>query len=132
MATIRGCFGVVKIGPTPTVVAELRAWELNETAERIDVSAMGDCTKKFSVGAVEGSGTFSMWLDSGPDAGQALVVVGTAVDVELFPGGEGTGNLLRSFNATITDRGEAADVNGIVELSASYAVNGAIDLTPAP
>ena len=93
---------------------------------------MGTCTKKFVVGAVEGNGTLTMYLDPTPDAGQELVVVGQNVDFELYPGGETSGQPTRTFNAVITDRGESAEVNGLVELQASYAVNGAITRGAVP
>lgn len=127
MSTTRGCFGQITVDAS--VVGELRSWELTETAEEIDVSAMGNCVKKYESGPVEASGTMAVWLDDA-DAGQALLAVATEVDVILWPGGAGSGLAQRSFTARINEIPESADVEGAVERSYTYRATTAIDRTP--
>lgn len=127
MATTRGCFGQITVNAA--VVGELRAWELTETAEEIDVSAMGTCVKKYESGPVEASGTFTCWLDD-TDAGQAELTVAAEVTVLLWPGGAGSGLAQRSFSARINEIPESADVDGAVERSYTYRATTAIDRTP--
>ena len=124
MATTRGCLGSVLLGPTPTLVAEVTAWNFDETAEQIDASAMGDCTKKFEAGAVQTTGTIDMWWD-GADGGQDLFVIGAAVDIVLRTE-TGTGLPEFTGNATITGNSVTSSIDGIISKSITFGVNGAM------
>ncbi len=129
MATTRGCFGLLRVGPTPTDVNELTGWSFTETADEIDTSSMGDCTKNSQAGAVKTAGQFDYWWDAA-DGGQDLLVVGTEVDIELFPGGA-TGV---SYTGTvlILTKGAEATVDTVVTSSATFTVNGALTEVAAP
>lgn len=130
MATIRGCFGKMLAGGTPTAVGELRSWEYTESAERIDASVMGDCTKKFVAGAKETIVRWTTWWNLGAgtvpaqDAGQALLTVGSDVALLLHPNGTLAGKPELSGTVTITSVGGRAEVDGIVEASFEGALDG--------
>lgn len=127
MAVTRGCFGQISVGGN--VLGELRAWELTETAEEIDVSIMGNCVKRYEAGPVEASGTFTCYMDD-TDTAQGALTVGAEIAVLLYPGGVGTGLPSRSFSAKITEIPESADVDGVVERNYSYRATTTIDRTP--
>lgn len=127
MATTRGCFGAISVGGNN--IGELRAWELTETAEEIDTSVMGDCTRKYESGPVEASGTFTCWLDD-TDAAQSAMTVASVVSVLLWPAGMGSGKAQRSFDARINEIPESADVDGVVERSYTYRATTPIDRSP--
>lgn len=136
MAVTRGCRARVYAGPTPTRVFENTDISIQETAERIDASEAGDCTKKFEAGAVEQIATITFWdnslagTDPAPDAGQALLITGNAVDFEIRPNGDGAGRPQMAFNGTITQKNRAMNgVNGLWSLQVEAAVNGSIDET---
>lgn len=122
MGTIRGCQGKATVDSNP--LGEMRQWEYTETAERIDASIMGDCTKKFVAGAKETTGTFTCWWDIIADAGQAALLIGNSVALALHPAGTGTGLPELTGNATVTDSGGTAEVDGIVEATFSFALDG--------
>jgi len=143
MATYRGCAGKVRIkaiGATGATVAvgELRNWSFTETGERIDASAMGDCTKKFVAGAKETSGNIDCFLDLA-NTQQNLLTVGAEVVLEIYPNGDGTtkpyyktGNTAGN-GATIVSRApDGGGVDGIVSVSFGFAVNGSFTTTSVP
>ena len=123
----RGCKGQVRVGTTP--VAETRTWELNESAERIDASVMGDCTRKYEVGPVEATGTFTCFLDDTDTNGQLALPVAGSVSLVLWPAGEGSGLSQRSFTATIEAIAERAAVDGLVERDYTYLATTPVDRT---
>lgn len=124
MATTRGCKGSVLAGATPTLVAEVTAWNFDESAELIDSSAMGDCTKKFDAGAVQTTGTIDMWWD-GTDAGQDEFITGEKVDLVLRPE-TGLGIAEYTGNATITGNNITSSVDSIITKTITFAVNGSM------
>ena len=137
MATTRGCRARVYFGSTPTRARENTDITFSSRSERIDASEAGDCDKKFEAGATEHTARLTFWdnalpgSDPAPDPGQALLdVIGSAIDVELRPNGDGSGKPQISFNATVisVDR-NMNGVNGLWDLQAELAVNGAVDTT---
>ncbi|RMF84580.1 MAG: hypothetical protein D6744_02865 [Planctomycetota bacterium] len=139
MATTRGCSGKVKAGSAAsaisTLIGELRDWSYEETSEQIDVSAMGDCTKKFAAGAKATQGQISAWWD-GADSGQNLLVVGNTVHLALYPGGDASGKVYYKTptgGAVITGVSrEGGGVDGTVGASFTFTVNGALVTTSVP
>jgi hypothetical protein len=129
MAAIRGCLGVVEIGPTPTVVGEVTAYTINAVSDEIDTSSMGTCTASSIAGTKKTTGTISANFDP-DDAGQLLFVIGTTPQLIIKP--EGTGSGLSQFQATaatILANSVSAEVNGVVSIEMSYSINGEFDTT---
>lgn len=135
MATIRGCFGVVRSGPTGGAlgaVGEARSWQFTETAERQDVSIMGTCTKKFISGAKETTGQITVWQDPS-DTRQGDFVVGNQIAIELYPGGTGSGQRYYKGVANIDSIARSGGVDArAVEATFGWSVNGALTATTVP
>lgn len=123
----RGCGGQVLVGAA--VVAEVRNWELSETAERIDASSMGDCSRTYAVGPVEATGGFNCWMDDSDATGQGALPVAGSVTLSLYPDGAGTGKPSRTFSATIEGVAERADVAGLVERDYTFVATTPVDRT---
>ena len=123
MALVRGCLGRVEAGPSNEVVVQLNAWEYQESAERIDVSVMGNCDKAYIAGAVETSGSFTCHHDVA-DAGQALLLVGAQVQIVLYPGGNASGEQTLTATVTITGVSKSADVNAAVSATYQFSLVG--------
>ena len=123
----RGCGGQVLVGAA--VVAEVRNWELAETADRIDASSMGDCTRKYAVGPTEATGGFNCWMDDSDTTGQGALPVAGAVTLVLHPDGAGTGKPARTFDANIEGVTERADVAGLVERDYTFVATTPVDRT---
>lgn len=126
MAVTRGCYGVIKVGATPSTVAEVRNWSLSETSEILDASSIGSCTKSKSVGAVEWSGELQCWWDPTDTTGQEAMDVGTSIAVELYPGGASTGDTYYSGTAIISGIDRTGGVDGIVESNFSFVGSGSL------
>lgn len=135
MAT-RGCSGTVYTGSVLTAtgataaVADVTEWSFESTAEQLDSSVMGACTKSFTAGPVETSGTLTCnWAQAvfaSKDAEQALLeAVGTNVKLVLYPAGTTVGNTkYTALSALLTSVRIGASVNGFVQSTFGFFVNG--------
>ena len=132
---IRGCAGKVftsATSGTPAEVAEVTEWSFESNAENLDASVMGACTKSFVAGPVETSGqivcNFAQSPVSGADAEQILLsAVGTNVKLVLFPAGSTAGTRkYTADSALITSVRHGASVNGFVQSTFGFFVNGAM------
>jgi hypothetical protein len=142
-APTRGCAGIVQIATTYsgayTAVGRLSDWSFNTTAERIDASIMGSCTKSYVNGAAETTGTISAQWD-GDDSIQtslrSAVTAGTALFLRIYPEGTGSGaNFYRSTTSGVRILGVDTNgngVDGIVASSFSFAANGGLTATAVP
>jgi len=130
MSIVRGCFGKVKSGASSDLVAEVTAWDFDESAEIIDTTSMGTCTKSFEVGAAETKGNVSCWWDSA-DTGQGNFAVGTTVDIDLYPGGDASGAKYYSGTGVITSIKRSGAVNTVVSVTFAFSVQGAMTLATA-
>lgn len=143
MSITRGCFGKVKAkvaGASGAAVAvgELSDWSFEESAEQIDSSSMGSCTKAFTAGAKQTTGSLTVHWDNA-DAAQALFVVGDRLHLEVYPGGSGSGQAY--YKTTDTATGGAVinsisragnGVDGIAGSVFGFAVNGELTATSVP
>lgn len=128
MATQRGCFGVVRSGPSSGAVgavAEVKSWSFEESADREDLSVMGTCTKKFGSGPQQTVGTIEVYFDQ-DDARQADFVVGAEIAIQLYPGGQSAGKKYYSGLANIDSIKREGNVTSSVGTSFGWSVNGAL------
>lgn len=140
MSVSRGCNGIIKIKDSAVTSAaariyRIRNWEINEDAERLDSSEIGDCTKQFTAGPVETGGTIQCWWDTAATSNQGDVVVANDVYMEVYPAGSGSGNTFYTTptgGANISNVAKTGGVEGIVELNFTYSVNGAMTPTAVP
>jgi hypothetical protein len=127
--------GAVTVTPA-TPVGEISGYDVAETAEEIDVSPMGGCTKSYLGGPVETAITldgFSAHLpgtDPAQDAGQALFVPGGQLSMAIQPNGTGAGKpQLEWLDVTVTGRTFAGVVDGSPTWNIEARANGATDET---
>ena len=124
MAVIRACNGVVEIGATPDIVAEVTAYTVNANADEIDTTSMGTCTASSEAGYKKTTGTITCNYDP-DDAGQLLFVIGTKPQLILYPEGKGSGLVSwTAAEATILGINLGAEVNGVVTFEMNYSING--------
>lgn len=128
---IRGFDGVVKIGAV--TVAEITGWEYTRSGDTEDTSVMG--TRRSSLTNIKVTGSISGYANNFPgtdpaqDAGQALLTVGSEVDLHLFPNGEGSGKPELVGNCLITSENNTQDQGGYSEISFDFELSGAEDWT---
>jgi hypothetical protein len=140
MSVTRGClgkiFGKALLATGATVlVDEVSAWSYEESAEQIDASKIGDCTKKFEAGAQQTTGQVTAHWEPAATGNQDIFVVGDKVTLELYPGGNSSGSVFYQTptgGATITSVARAGGVEGLVGNDFGFSVNGAMTTTAVP
>ena len=128
MATTKGSSGVVKLavsGGSVAAMCEIRSFTLDETADTIEDSVMGDTSRTY-VSSLK-TATLSMdvyWDDA--DAVQLVMDAAADLDFELYPTGTGTGEKYYSGSGILTSKSITASFDGMVEGSFALQVSGAV------
>lgn len=111
---IHGKHGQVKIDPTggatAVVQADMNAWTLDASKDRVDVTAFGDTNKQRVAGLPDYSGTLSAWYEKTSSLAFFDIVFGdVAPTLQLIPDSldptnffEGKANIDGSINCSAT------------------------------
>ena len=137
MAVTRGCLGKIYVKDAAvtsgaTQMLRVRDWSFSESAERLESSEIGACTKTYVAGAVETSGTINVWWDATTGANQTQMSVANDVFIEFYLEGTASGsNYYRTPTgvANIQEVSRSGSVDGIVETTYSFTVNGSLTAT---
>jgi len=125
MTAFTGHNGGVSVGAN--VVAEVKSFSVEETAEPLDATAMGDSTREFlSPNLTQWSGQLEAHYDPGDTNGQGALTVGTTVSLTLFPVQNSTGNEQLAGSAIITSVGQASAVNEVVSRTIQFQGSGVL------
>jgi predicted secreted protein len=128
MATHTGSEGTIKVAST--VVGELRSYTLEQTADTIEDTSMGDTSRSYKSALKGWSGSASLFFDEA-DAGQLLLVLGTSVAIKVYPEGASSGDKYYYGDAIITGSNISASFDGMVEAEVTFTGTGAITLGTA-
>lgn len=137
MAILTGNNGVVKIdnaAGTPTAIAAVRNFSVEQTADTIESTVMGNDVRVFKRGLSQWSGSADIYFDSADIsavaalsvAGSGSTVGGAPITVELYL--DGTSNKF-SGEAIITGYTVNSSMDGMVEASISIQGSGACSFT---
>ena len=130
MTTHTGNSGVVSVGGT--AISELKAWTLDENAEQLDDTAMGDTYKTSKSGMPSANGTIECHYDPA-NAVQESLVPGTEVALVLYPRGSTQGYPRISLTAQITGRARSGAIDAIMPRTFNYAMStGTITFDTVP
>ena len=124
MANHTGSEGIVKVGAN--VVAEVRSWTLNETANVIDDTELADAWKTKKPGTKEWSGSVDVFWDETDTLGQGALDTGVEVTLNLYPEGDITADTFYTGLAIITGINRSAAIDGMVEAAITFEGNGAL------
>ena len=100
MTTHTGSEGTVKIGAN--IVAELRNWSVEEQADTIEDTAMGDTARTYLTGLTQWSGSLDCWWDETDTNGQGALTIGASVTLNLYPEGDASTDIYFSGTALVT------------------------------
>ena len=125
MSRHSGNNGIARLGAA--VVAHLTGWDIEETAGVIDITAIGDGSRRLVPDISEWKGSIKMNLDHGAD-GQTLRA-GDAVAFEGYSEGDDSGKTYYSGNIVITSMGVDSPFKGGV--TRTYSFEGDGDLSVA-
>jgi predicted secreted protein len=128
MATHTGSEGTIKV--STTVVGELRSYTLEQTADTIEDTSMGDTSRTYKSALKGWSGSASLFFDEA-DAGQLLLVLGTSVAIKVYPEGASTGDKYYYGDAIITGSNISASFDGMVEAEVTFTGTGLLTLGTA-
>ena len=124
MATHHGKLGTCKVGAI--TVAEIKSWSLDESADTVEDTAMGDSSKTYIVGTTDASGSVTCHWDETDTTGQGAMTVGASVTLNLYPEGADSGDYFATMTALITGVGVSVDMGDIIERSISFQASGGV------
>jgi predicted secreted protein len=127
MATHIGRDGVVKVGASD--VAEVRSFSINQTADTVEDTTMGDTARTRLVTLTSFDGSLDVFWDETDTNGQVALGVGSNVTLALYPEGDSAGDTYYSGTANVTGVSISTSVDGMVEASITVEGSGALTTT---
>lgn len=128
MATHTGSEGTIKVGST--TVGELRSYTLDQSADTIEDTSMGDAVRTYKAGLKAWSGSASLFFDE-TDAGQTALALGTEIALKVYPEGASSGDKYYYGQAIITGSNISASFDGMVEAEVTFTGTGSLTLGTA-
>ena len=126
MATHKGSEGTVKVGANS--VAEIRSYSIEESADTLEDTSMGDSARTYKPSLTSFSGSLDVFWDETDTNGQGALTIGSEVTLNVYPEGDTTGDTYYTGSAIVTGVSRSASFDGLVE--ASISVQGTGALTP--
>ena len=127
MATHAGSEGTVKVGSD--AIAEIRSFSIEETADTLEDTSMGDSARTYKPSLTSFSGSVDVFWDETDTAGQGGLTIGAEITLNLYPEGDTAGDTYLSGSAIVTGRSVSSSFDGLVEMSISVQGNGALTQT---
>ena len=124
MATHKGSEGTVKVGSN--AVAEIRSYSIEESADTLEDTSMGDSARTYKPSLTSFSGSLDVFWDETDTNGQVALAVGSSVTLKWYPEGASSGDTYYSGTALVTGKNISASFDGMVEASISVQGTGAI------
>lgn len=127
MANHTGSEGLIKVGAN--TVAEVRSYTLNETADTIEDTTMGDTSRTYLSSLKSFNGSLDVYWDEADTTGQGALTVGSSVTLNVYPEGASSGDTYYSGTAIVTGLTVTASFDGMVEASINVQGTGALTKT---
>lgn len=129
MATHKGSEGTVKIGSN--AIAEVRTWSINQTADTIEDTTMGDSARTYQSSLNTWDGSVDVFWDETDTNGQVACTIGSTVTLNVYPEGATTGDTYFSGSAIVTGVTRTASFDGMIESSITFKGTGALSISTA-
>ena len=123
MAVHKGSEGVIKVGAN--TVAEVRSYSLEESADVVEKTAMGDSSRSYLSTLTQFTASVEVFFDE-TDSGQTALSVGSTVVLEVYPEGDASGDTYYQGSAIVTGFTRNAAFDGLVEASVSLQGTGGL------
>jgi predicted secreted protein len=124
MATHKGSEGIVKVGSA--AVAEIRSYSIEESADTLEDTSMGDSARTYKPSLTSFSGSLDVFWDETDSSGQGALSIGSEVTLNFYPEGDTTGDTYYTGSAIVTGVSRTGAFDGLVEASISVQGNGAL------
>jgi hypothetical protein len=129
MATHTGSEGTVKVGAN--AIAEIRSYSLEETADTVEDTSMGDTYRTHKTTLKSFSGSVDVFWDEGDTNGQLALAVGSEVTINFYPEGATTGDKYYTGTAIVTSKTVTGSFDGMVESTINVQGTGALTFSTA-
>jgi predicted secreted protein len=131
MATHTGSEGTVKVGTagSDTEIAEIRSFSIEETADTLETTSMGDSSRTYVASLKQFTGSIDVFWDETNTGGQTALTVGASVTLNLYPEGATSGDTYYGGTAIVTGRTINSTFDGLVEMTISVQGSGALTET---
>ncbi len=127
MATHAGSEGTVKSGSN--AIAEIRSYSLEETADTLEDTTMGDTSRTYLASLKTFSGSVDVFWDETDTTGQGSFDVGSSVTLAIYPEGDTAGDTYYSGSAIVTGKTITGSFDGMVEATFTLQGTGALTET---
>ena len=127
MATHTGSEGTVKVGSN--AIAEIRSFSIEETADTLEDTTMGDTARTYKSSLTSFSGSVDVLWDETDSSGQGALTIGASVTLNLYPEGDAASDTYLTGSAIVTGRSISSSYDGLVEMSITVQGNGALTTT---
>ena len=124
MAVHKGSEGAIKIGSN--TIAEVKSYSLDESADTIETTSMGDAARTHVSSLTTFSGSVDAMWDETDTNGQVALSVGSTVTLLWYPEGSDSGDTYYSGSVIVTGKTITGSFDGLVEASISVQGSGAI------
>ena len=128
MGVHKGSEGTVHVGTD--AVAEIRSYSVEETADTLETTSMGDAARTHLASLTSFSGSIDVYWDEA-DTAQTALTVGTSVTIKFYPEGTASASKYYSGEAIVTGVSRSASFDGLVEASISVQGTGVLTLATA-
>lgn len=129
MATHTGSEGTVKVGAN--AIAEIRSYSLEETADTVEDTSMGDTYRTHKTTLKSFSGSVDVFWDETDTQGQTALAVGSEVTINFYPEGSTTGDTYYTGTAIVTSKTITGSFDGMVESTINVQGTGALTTSTA-
>lgn len=129
MATHTGSEGTVKVGAN--AIAEIRSYSLEETADTVEDTSMGDTYRTHKTTLKSFSGSVDVFWDETDTNGQLGLAVGSEVTINFYPEGSSTGDKYYTGTAIVTSKTVTGSFDGMVESTINVQGTGALTFSTA-
>lgn len=127
MATHKGSEGTVKVGAN--AVAEIRSFSINEVADTLEDTSMGDSARSYLASLTSFNGSLDVYWDETDTNGQGALTVGSSVTINFYPEGADAGDSYYTGSAIVTGLTINSSFDGMVEASITLQGSGALSNT---
>lgn len=124
MATHKGSEGVIKVGSNS--VAEIRSYSIEESADTLEDTSMGDSARTYKTSLTSFSGSLDVFWDETDTSGQGALSIGSEVTLNVYPEGDTSGDTYYTGTAIVTGVSRSASFDGLVEASISVQGSGSL------
>ena len=124
MPVHKGSEGAIKIGSNQ--IAEVKSYSLDESADTIETTSMGDAARTHLSSLTSFSGSVDCMWDETDTNGQTALAVGSTVTLLWYPEGSASGATYYSGSVIVTGKNITGSFDGLVEASIAIQGSGAI------